>query len=82
MRTRSVQSNFKIKSSADQELLEKPSVTISLPLMSHEKDIYVPKEKGDVEKWVATIKLNKVKGYWFQRYLGKVRTLYVFDSPL
>jgi hypothetical protein len=50
--------------------------------MSHEKDIYVPKEKGDVEKWVATIKLNKVKGYWFQRYLGKVRTLYVFDSPL
>jgi len=61
---------------------KKPRVTISLPLMSQEKDIYVPKEEDDVGKWVATIKLNKVKGYWFQRYLGKVRTLYVFDSPV
>jgi hypothetical protein len=62
--------------------LEKPAVTISLPLISNEKHVYMPRKQEEADKWIATLKLSKVKGYWYQRYLGKVRTLYVFNSPV
>jgi hypothetical protein len=65
---------------------EKPRSIIVLPLVRSEQDVYLVQKKnghGKVDRnlWAATLMVGKVKGYRFQRYLGKVKCLYVFENP-
>lgn len=68
--------------------LGEPRAKLALPRLRNEKDIFLAppvssEENQGLGRYVATVKLSKVlKGHRIERLFGRVKSLYVFESPL
>ena len=53
------------------------------PFICGEKDIYRKErvEDDEIDRWIATVKLDQIPYYRVQRFFGRVSHLYVFASP-